>query len=292
MKEIKFYHPACDYLADPLKDFDPSLGHYYPKGAGLYIYGIRTKVDGIMKFIPLAVGESKNLRRRLYNDHYESKFAKTLKKLLGIGDSASDPKELWEFSKDSYNEQHIQAIYNEMKIYDTKKKTPAHLAKLNNLLFFQNAAFFHKKLEIQEYPWMIDLTQYWQSVEYLLRLSSEQENKMKIINYITKIIATFDNFSRNFYFVYAQDENFNVASYRRKAEFDIKNHLSKLGIHTTAKGENMDEVPKFSINFSEIQNELVILSNNVINHPDYYKEDKNNYIDNLIIPLAIQDEKQ
>ena len=147
-KTITFHHPSI--LGNPLENFHPWDEEHYPdkNEQGIYIYGIRAKVGERIKFIPIVVGESGKLRERLYQDHYLGKFATPLDRLFGESKKASgDAKEIWDFSKNRFKLAEIEAIYNDALKYDSitsrGTKKLEYVAKLSNLIFFQDADFFH-----------------------------------------------------------------------------------------------------------------------------------------------------
>ena len=146
---ITFHHPPDSESSNPWVGFQPWNDKHYPPEdeQGMYIYGIRAQVDGILKFIPIVVGESKNLRRRLFTEHYLGKFSIPLARLFGdVSKKPGDAKEIWDFSKNDFTLAEIQAIYNDTLIYDKKPPTGTtkveHVAKLKNLIFFRMQLFF------------------------------------------------------------------------------------------------------------------------------------------------------
>jgi hypothetical protein len=66
---------------NPFIDFNPSNPNHYPQGAGVYISGIRVVIDGEINFVPICVGETKDLKKRLFEDHFVGKFLKNLENL-------------------------------------------------------------------------------------------------------------------------------------------------------------------------------------------------------------------
>jgi hypothetical protein len=154
--EIIFKHPpvkdaAGNLSLNPFKDFDPNKKDHYPDDneVGVYILGIKAKVDNEVKFIPLVVGEGK-LRNRLYKDHYLSKFVTPLINLKeGKTKHIKEKKEIWNFSKSSYKKKEVKKIYADMHTYDklprtgrTTKPFLVTISGLRNLLYFQNLFHF------------------------------------------------------------------------------------------------------------------------------------------------------
>jgi hypothetical protein len=283
--KITFHHPPTG-TTNPLIDFEPwNPSHYPPTGeVGVYIYGIRAKLDGVLKFIPIVVGEG-SLGVRLFTDHYNGKFVNPLEILLGYSSYKSgDPKELWDFSKHAFNISDIKNIYSDMSAYN--RLTSSHkiigASKLTKLIFFQNADFFHQKLGITSLPWKTDLKTE-QSIPYLLNLSGccSADKLTPISELITRIITTLNNFRKDFYFVYASDKNneeivLSDSASRKHVEYQVKESLKKIDIHTTADAGTKLTTP-IQIDISRIKNELV----NVHGHS--YDDPFGNYINPLIL---------
>lgn len=275
---ITFHHPPVPNSTNPLVDFQPADISHYPgnKEKGIYIYGIRAKVDGGLKFIPIVVGEGGDLRKRLYNDHYLGKFATPLARLFGdLSGVSGDAKEIWDFSKYEFTLSEIIAIYADALIYDTNplKISPkvAYAAKLNNLIFFQDETFFYLKHGMAQPAAKRDI-KVEESIKQLFALVPRTSYipliQLNSINqHITRILSTLINLKSNFYYLYAsnKDENnseglnnilTNVPT-RKDVEFIIKDKLSLIHIYTTADAKNSGALTKVNINLSKIQNELV-----------------------------------
>lgn len=286
--KITFHHPPTN-TANPLKDFEPWNHTHYPdpKALGLYIYGIRLRVDGVLKFVPLVVGEGQ-LRKRLYVDHFAGKFANPLQILLGNHSIKSgDPKELWNFSKNEYSTSDIVRVYSETSIYDSPSPRAtskvALAATLQQLIFFQNADFFHLRHNIDCLPWKTDL-KIEQSVYYLMQLSNGcvTNGFIPVGEHIASIVSTLNNFSKNFYYVYTpcgQDQEINAlfanGKARKNAEYHTKEKLKLIGIHTTADADEDDGFVQ--IDLLKIQDDLI----NVGNHA--YNKGNNSYNNPLIL---------
>jgi hypothetical protein len=282
---ITFHHPPVPNSTNPLVDFQPADINHYPGNdeKGIYIYGIRAKVDGGLKFIPIVVGEGGDLRKRLYNDHYLGKFATPLARLFGdLSRASGDAKEIWDFSKYEFTLSEIIDIFDDALKYDTKPAKGitkvAHVACLKNLIFFQDAAFFHQKTKIVKLPWITNL-RIEEAIYYLMTLSSQKEpDKFNdISNIITRITSTLINFKSNFYYVYTsnKDENnseevnnilTNVPT-RKGVEFIIKDKLRLIHIYTTADAKNSGALTKINIDLSKVQDELVNVGNHGYNDP-------------------------
>lgn len=295
---ITFHHPPTK-TANPLTDFEPWNPCHYPVNneAGLYIYGIRAKVDGKLKFIPLVVGESKDLRKRLFEDHYNGKYVKAFENLIyGRNRPISERKEIWNFSKSRYKLPELRLIYGDMAVYNHHprgRNLPPFLtaiATLSQLLYFQNIDLYNYRFILTE---PIRNIRSDQAIRLLMEKSGDPLfAAVKVLMQLNaaNLILTLKNFNENFYFVYAshnnQLENENLPANqnllisdtgRRAAEHQLKDKLKNIHIHTTADSKNIKNSSFLQFDISKIQNELV----NVGGHP--YNDSTGNYITPLIL---------
>lgn len=277
--KVIFHHPLK--TTNPLIDFDPSISDHYPPDGevGVYIHGIRAKVDGILKFIPIVVGEGK-LYNALYERHYMGKYLTAFENLTNCKQkSISEPKEIWDFSKTKYSSKDLSNIYSDMGNYDglprTGRKEPPFLRKiasLNTLLYFQNIDFFNYKHGVTE------KTRNLRSDEAVRLLAAKATNALNAkqkysleSNYIN-LILTLKNFTENFYFVYSMNPSLNTVANRHAAEVATKSALKKLGINTTADSNRKGNITLINqIDLSNIQNDLVNLGNHAYNNHENYQ---------------------
>jgi hypothetical protein len=135
-----------------LANFEPANRNHYPDSSekGIYIYGIRLRVNSELKFVPVVVGEG-SLVSRLYIDHYQKKFLNPINFIAGYSKKRSgDPKELWDFSKLDVNNKDLNGLYTDICKYNSphkkggKTKMASHL---NHLLYFQDVNFYNYKLK-------------------------------------------------------------------------------------------------------------------------------------------------
>ena len=286
--EIEFNHPPTGTI-DPFNKFNPKESAHYPVGnaeiipaAGIYIYGLKLKMDKIERFAPLYVGISNNLKNRLFNHHY----SKTIK---GNGN-----KDLWSFLKGYYSLKEIHKRYNEMFYYDyinnnrksnINRVSEVYMKELNmlkHLIYFQNKNYFNLKYNL---PFEENLSDSEREINH----SAAMNIFPYIRSDITKMISIFE---KNFYYVYARmdkhvkiDQNdslrknyplFNdinhFGSKREKAdgyklaeliEGGTKKALNLIGLHTTAKAEG--KIIDMDIDLSKIQNELINLGEHSYN---------------------------
>lgn len=278
MKIIFNHPPALDaerkHSKNPFVDFDPSNEDHYPleNEVGVYILGIKAKVDHELKFIPLVVGEGK-LRNRLYNDHYLSKYVTPLINLAeGKTKKIKEKKEIWNFSKSNYKKEEVKKIYADMHTYDklprngrTEKPFLSVIADLKNLLYFQNKNFFNcrfSKFNDSHVDMRSD-----ESVLYLIELLNDKKyvkRHLEIQKNIFELVLTLKNLSNNFYFVYTSQEVFSTTSNKHFIEVGVKQELEKLGIYTTAdsnrKGEKSDILEfEMDLNKNKIKEILIKL---------------------------------
>jgi len=285
--------------ANPLIDFDPSdPGHYPSVGeVGVYIHGIRARVDGILKFIPIVVGEG-NLYDALYKRHYYGKYVKAFENLTNSKvKSISAKKEIWDFSKWRYDLPELRLIYGDMAVYSglpaLGRALPPFLiaiAALDHLLYFQNNNFYNYRFRLRE---PIRDIRSDEAVRLLMEKSGAPTyaavKTLMQLNAANLILA-LKNFNENFYFVYAsqsnQPENENLlelqnllisARGRKAAEHQLKDALQNIHIHTTADSKNINYLGSLQFDLSKIQTELV----NVGGHS--YNDPTGNYIKPLIL---------
>jgi hypothetical protein len=285
MTNVVFKHPLTN---NSLVNFDPSNKNHYPqKGEkGVYIYGLRLKIDGELKFIPIVVGESDDLHRRLFTEHYKEKFDNPLSILLGIPSNASgDAKEIWDFSKRNYQLNELIAIYNDLSYYDSQlysRNKCLNVATLSHLIFFQNSDFFHLKHNAIPLVNKIKVKTE-NSIDVLINLINNGGiNVIDVKQHIGKILSTLVNFRDNFYFVYAKNDldnaelDFNNEVIRLDIEKQTKDKLKLINIHTTADAKSVDKTIPIKIDLSNVRNELINIGNHNYN-------DNGNYINPFII---------
>jgi hypothetical protein len=281
--KIIFQHPPTG-TKDPFKDFEPWNPRHYPEGGGVYIYGLRTIVNGVLKFIPLVVGQSDDLQNRLHKDHYMGKFANPLAIILGNGSLHSgDPKEIWDFSNSFLTIPELVKIYKDIDSYDNtlgKKNKVAHVALLKNLIFFQDCNFFHLKHAVNPIFKKKNIKTE-QSVKYLVNMLTGglTKNTNDIIQHISKILLSLNCFRDSFYFVYAiKSEGINLLNMhdRESAEKATKKQLKSIKLYTTADARKGKEMP-IQIDLTEIQDELVNVGSR------QYNDLNGNYKNPLII---------
>jgi hypothetical protein len=133
---VQFQHPLNGFTG-----FDPSNENHYnnlTNVPGIYIYGLRLEFKNNntidRKFLPIYVGETNNLKKRLFDDHYQH---------LKTGGCSN--KEIFNWSRVN-NFIDIVDIYKDMKNY--QQSHTSHNATLENLIWYNNHDFFDKKLSL------------------------------------------------------------------------------------------------------------------------------------------------
>jgi hypothetical protein len=267
MMIISFKHPDTK-TANPLVDFNPGNKNHYPSGYGLYIYGLRARVDGALKFIPLAVGEG-NLFNALYKRHYHGKFFKAYSNLKNNRQhDIKERKEIWNFSKEFYTGKELNNIYSDMRAYDgfnrNQKNNPAffnQLCQLKHLLYFQNSEYFNSK-----YAWSTPVSNIT-SDQAILMLAEKSFDpaytgiRTNLQVHYLDLYATLCNLVSHFYFVYSDDPMFANEPNRHAAEVATKSYLQSQGMYTTAdshKKGNKDLDIQFD--FSKVQAQTINLN--------------------------------
>jgi len=264
---IKLKHPPLIdsngvLSKNPFFDFDPQNSLHYPKGSGIYIYGIKVEVDGEMKFVPICVGESKDLKKRLYNDHYIGKF-KNPSDILNNGQQLKlgDNKELWDFSKKKYSIKHIQLVYNQMYNYNSTKSVLRYnlLRLLSELIYFQDFRFYENLFNPPA-----NVKNDLNIVDTVIEIQKRYNNQVAKV-YVSKIKAALDNFTNNFYFVYANtvdNEDINLSSQEARLNIEVKLNqalIDQFDIYTTADNRRTGRDFPIQFDLSLISNQLVNL---------------------------------
>lgn len=287
---IQFQHPSNGF-----KTFDPSNDAHYANlnASGVYIYGIRIefKFNNTLnrKFLPLCVGETSNLKKRLFNDHYQQ-----------LKTGGNSKKEVFNWGRIT-NYKDIVDNYIDMKNYQQSKAF--HNSNLENLIWYNNPNFFNNKLGIKTPNGSI----YKSNTGIMKSISNNTDLDIIFINNNRLLSAlklkydiklTKEIFNKDFYFVYArlddqshmtQDfefelqklysnfrnpNNYNSSDgqrFAKRIELATKKALNKIGIHTTAKADG--EMHSMDIDLTKVSNDLI----NLGNHPYDYS--------NLIIPM-------
>lgn len=288
---ITFHHPPTGTV-NPLIDFEPWNTKHYPNNdeVGVYICGLRAKVAGELKFIPIVVGEG-NLYDALCKRHYDGKYVKAFNNLTNTPKNISEKKEIWDFSKWRYELVDLLDIYTDMDFYDGLPRNNRNnltfltqIASLKSLLYFQNNQFYNFRFGFTETQADI------RADEAVFLLGEKCENqayancKYLIRANTTNLILTLKNFTENFYFVYAVEPTLNLPNQkdaranRLAAEIATKSALKRIGIKTTADSNRKGNIDvNLEIDLSLVQNELV----NISNHP--FNDTNGNYIKSLII---------
>lgn len=289
MSAYKFESP--DY-------FDPtSLMNGFmriPDEPGVYIWGYLINVNNKMKFCPVNVGQARDLRNRLYSDHYLGNMPVQSK-------NRKEEKEIFEFQR-TMSLKDVQETYSVMEQYDATPSSKRKPCKnkgckcffckrgihKNLLLFFRGfdnlnnmqshkikptlvQGILDKKVNIKLYD--------------LYSLLASQKVKHPLCARIEKFYALHKN---NFYCIFLRDKGntpyLAVSKKNRETvEKDVKKILStELGIETTAKG-GKNHKSNIAIDLTCVKDKLIPLAKGRVNkyvnqYNNYHKEDR------LILP--------
>jgi hypothetical protein len=262
---LKLQHPPVINSSgivskNPFNEFDPNNSMHYPIGSGVYIYGIKVEIDGEIKFVPICVGESENLKDRLRIDHFIGKFQKNYSNLFSTKQkNISEKKELWDFSKNQLSILDIAKIYCDMRLYilmnsDSNRTTLEYMLRLNqlkSLIYFQNNNYFNAK--------------YGKHHENPHQNISASEACIEFPTSKNKISGTLKNFVDNFYFVYANtidnnEVNLDVREDRLNIEVKLNQELiDQFNIYTTADKNRKGRDFYVQFDFSLIRQQMVNL---------------------------------
>lgn len=250
--KIIFQHPPTG-TKDPFKDFEPWNPRHYPKGGGVYIYGLKLKIDNLLKFVPLYVGKhNTNVGRRVFEHYYQERMP---------GNSC---KEIFDLTNIKSLDD-IRTLYEAMNKYDSVKGKPLVRISNEKLIWFNDKDFFNTYISnsLGKY---VSLSNYISGSGHLASLypkvgdfdsmiSKDKTISEYIDNLRNKIIATKSLYNENFYYLYVDNiSREDLLIY----ENSTKIALQELGIFTTAWANK--EGNSSIINFDEIFSKLINLS--------------------------------
>lgn len=263
--KIQFQHPSNGFA-----NFNPSDDSHYSNLnlPGIYIYGLRLEfiINGKTerKFVPMAVGETDNLKRRLFSEHYSL-----------LNTNGNSLKEIFNWSSvRSLND--LKDVYSDMSNY--KQSKTLHNSTLKNLIWYNDSEFYDNKFKLSLHKSKyVSGTGVLKSIGQNGDLDSIFLNNNRLYQALkmkTDIILTKEIFVNNFYFIYATEENIiqtdkfslNIRSNRLNVEKTIKNLLIKINIFTTADSRRGSLI-SLSLDLSCIQNELINLTDKPFINP-------------------------
>lgn len=266
---ITFQHPPRP--ANPLVHFDPSDITQYPDGPGVYIYGIRAKVGGNLKFIPLYVGKSETkLGERIFQHYYQGRMP---------GNSC---KEIFDLAN-LKTLKDVQNLYISMREYDSGRGKTLKRIRNKELIWFNDKDFFNTYFS-DKTSRTISTSQYISGSGHLaslypscgdldlMSLDKSISNHVKDLK--KKIIDTKELFNADFYFVYAnvpKNGLHRISLYENSTKAAFK----KIGLSTTADAKK--EVLDIDVDLTQVENQLVNVEGHPYNVEGNYK--------NLIIPI-------
>lgn len=207
------------YNPDTPGDFD-----LIPQEPGVYIWGLKVKVEDEARFIPCYVGETGRdpkkggLQKRL-EKHYH-----------GLRSGVNYRKELFDFSATSYSKEDVQKIYRSMCAYDTVVNPAEGRQKLDlaihvpDLIYWQDDRFLYDKCGKPRPTFGTDRNQR-EAIDLLRQWKSEAQDLL------ARIENTKQNFEKHFYFIYSTQ----MAGLKTtQVEHATKNALKSVWVFTTA----------------------------------------------------------
>lgn len=126
----------------PRSPFDPeSLRNGFlriPEKPGVYIWGYLVEINRKMRFCPVNVGQTDDLRRRLYSDHYLGNMPVRSK-------NRKEEKEIFEFQR-TMSLKDVQETYSVMEQYDATPSSKRNPCKNKGCTCFFCKRGIHKNL--------------------------------------------------------------------------------------------------------------------------------------------------
>jgi hypothetical protein len=228
--KIIFQHPPTG-TKDPFKDFEPWNPRHYPEGGGVYIYGLKLKIDNVLKFVPIYVGKhNTNLGKRIFEHYYQERMP---------GNSC---KEIFDLTKiKSLSD--IKEIYDAMREYDSERGKSSKKISNEKLIWFNDKDFFNTYISksLGKYKY-VSLSNYISGSGHLaslypkvgdfdLMISKDKTIAECIRELNDKIVASKSLYNDKFYFLFANNIPKDKLLFY---ENSTKLALQKLGIYTTA----------------------------------------------------------
>lgn len=204
-----------------------------PEGRGVYIWGMKVKVNGATYFAPWCVGEGR-LRERI-ETHY-----------FGLCSRGSYKEELFDFSQDEYSISDIRRLYQAMNEYDHKVRKAGKsdlksgkfpkldaACLIDRLIFWQDNRFLHHK-STGTYKGVLKYDIHDQSAimpSGWLDVIHAKDPDSKAMDLKARITKCKKNFDHGFYFLYVLQVD---GTSTKQMEHATKDALKKVGIYTTA----------------------------------------------------------
>ena len=249
--KVTFQHPIKG-TNNPLMEFQPSNPDHYPKGYGVYIYGLKLHIDNELKFVPLYVGKhNTNVGRRVFEHYYQERMP---------GNSC---KEIFDLTNIKSLDD-IRTLYEAMNKYDSVKGKPLVRISNEKLIWFNDKDFFNTYIS-KSLGKYVSLSNYISGSGHLASLYpkvgdfdlmiSKDKTIAKCIRELNdKIVASKSLYNDKFYFLFANNIPKDKLLFY---ENSTKLALQKLGIYTTAWANK--EGNTSVVNFDEIFSELINL---------------------------------
>ena len=272
--KITFIDPVQMGLYNPSHPSDFSK---IPDRPGIYIHGFKIFIGIEEKFVPIYVGNAKDLRGRIGQHYFEEKMW-----------NGNSKKEVFSF-RNPMTLKELNDVYTDMAIYNSYKGSDINRFSLNSLVWFNNSRFFDFRLGLPEgTSKYVSNSGHSSSInddfEYINSLYPNQE----VRDLRTKIIETQFLYNDRYCFVFATlDKDITVDEddkyYNDFKEFKLndnyflltkhgpgrriceigehatKTTLDEIGIHTTAKSV-VNDVP-VNVDLRNVQDILVNTGN-------------------------------
>jgi hypothetical protein len=266
---VIFQNPPTGTL-NPFTDFQPGNRHHYPNCvSGVYIWGLKMIIGGVVKFVPIYVGIAVDLGARLWTHYCNNRSGGN-----------------WNWYVFEYasvaNVVDVRNLYASIQMSDTSPRKGSHRITLhppNKLIWYNDKDFFDTKLGLgppspafsKYYPHSGVLSSILDNGDLdsiVKKDSTKKGNCDALKRSIEDAKKLFDD---NFYFLYySMDLNAKnpwidnkkkevVKQMARDIEGATKKKLAEWGIHTGSDSKKND-VGNFDIDFRCIAGDLVHVS--------------------------------
>ena len=290
MPTIKFQVPVGFQQGNPHLFFQQNgfLGRGNDK-LGVYIWGVKLNIEGVIIFCPIYVGEGW-LRNCLQLRHYNRNvnYGSHRKELFDLAILQANHVDFYTRVLQQYN-----ALY--MNFYPNNGgaiQNAMLIALINDLVYFQSQNHMNWFCHGVNHPQVaLNHTHGEAFANYNALCVAGNGNACNLSN---TMVAAKNTIACNFYFIYAtlediRNENPNDFNHltndqlKQDVEHATKRALEKVNIYTVGKG--VGEFPRMNINLTAIQNDLINVGG-FVGVPNKYPNGYSNVGDpDLIIPV-------
>jgi hypothetical protein len=266
---IIYNHPPVT-IGNPFQNFNPNNRHHYPNGmSGIYVWGLKIKINQALKFVPLYVGIAKDLGERLWTHYCNNRENGNWNWYVFNYCSVKNLSDVTDLYKSIYT-----ADFNIKKINKSFKHRYT-----DKLVWFNDKEFFNLKLSTNHSNYFSDAGVLSSilpggDLDQIILADNSKKSTCNILK--NNIICSKKNFNDNFYFVYSTLDTSNepwsikkndgpVKKQARNIEVATKFLLQKIGVFTGSDSKNkVDNFNTIQIDLQNIQNDLINLgfSNN------------------------------